>query len=93
MGGRCYVLLKRRHDVAIRCRGDVPLRRLGDVLWRLRWVFYLRRNHDVAGTYRETLLRRRYDVLLLGGGMSGFLTQYYKFNAPIYFTSSTNSSK
>ena len=67
MGGRCYILLKRRHDVAIRCHGDVPLRHLGDVLQRLRWVFHLRRNCDVAETYRETLLRRRYDVLLLGG--------------------------
>ena len=31
---------------------------------RRRWVFHLRRTCDVAGTYRETPLRRRYDVLL-----------------------------
>ena len=67
MGGRCYILLKRRHDVAIRCHGDVPLRHLSDVLRRLHWVFHLRRNCDVAETYREMLLRRHYDVLLLGG--------------------------
>ena len=64
---RCYVLLTRHHDVPIRCRGDVPLRRLGDVPWSRRWVFHLRRNCDVAGTYRETSLRRRYDVLFPGG--------------------------
>ena len=64
---RCYVLLRSRHDVLIRCCGDVPLRRLDDVPSRRRWVFHLRRNYDVAGTYRETLLRRRYDILLPGG--------------------------
>ena len=58
MGRRCYVLLRRRHDVPIRCRGDVPPRR--------RWVFHLRRTCDVAGTYRETPLQRRYDDLLPG---------------------------
>ena len=67
MGRRCYVLLRRRHDVPIRCRGDVPLRRLGDVPPRRRWVFHLRRTCDVAGTSKETSLRRRYDVLLPGG--------------------------
>ena len=30
MGRRCCVLLRRHQDVPIRCRGDVPLRRLGD---------------------------------------------------------------
>ena len=64
---RCYVLLRRRHDVPIRCRGDVPLRRLRDVPRRRRWVFHLRCNCDVAGTYRETSLRRRCDHLLPGG--------------------------
>ena len=58
MGRRCYVLLRRRHDVPIRRRGDVPLRRLGDVPPRRRWVFHLRRTYDVAGTYRQTSLRR-----------------------------------
>ena len=58
MRRRCYVLLRRRHDVPIRRRGDVPLRRFGDVPPRRRWVFHLRRTYDVAGTYRETSLRR-----------------------------------
>ena len=67
MGRRCYVLLRRRYEVPIRRHGDTPLRRLGDVPSRRRWVFHLRRTCDVTGTYRETLLRRRYDVLLPGG--------------------------
>ena len=67
MGRRCYLFLRRHRDVPIRCRGDVPLRRLGDVPRRRRCVFHLRRDCDVAGTYRETSLRRRYDVLLPGG--------------------------
>ena len=58
MGRRCYVLLRRRYGVPIRCRGNVPLRRLGDVPQRRRSVFHLRRNCDVAGTYRETSVRR-----------------------------------
>ena len=37
----------------------VPLRR--------HWVFRLRRSCNIAGTYRETSLRRCYDVLLSGG--------------------------
>ena len=67
MGRSCYVLLRCGHDIPIRCRGEVPLRRLGDVPRRRRWVFHLRRNCDVAGTYRETSLRRHYDVFLPGG--------------------------
>ena len=67
MGRHCYVLLTRRQDVPIRCRGDVSLRRPGNVPRKRRWVFHLRRNCNVAGTYRETLLRRHYDVLLPGG--------------------------
>ena len=63
MGGRCYVLLRRRHDVSIKRRGDVPLRQLGDVPPRRCWVFHLRRACDVVGTYSETYLRRRHDVL------------------------------
>ena len=66
VGRRCYVLLRRCHDVPIRRRGDVLLRRLGDVPTRRRWVFHLGRTCDVTGTYRETSLRRRHDVLLLG---------------------------
>ena len=67
MGRRCYVLLRRRYDVPIRRRRDAPLRRLGDVPSRRRWVFHLRRTCDVTGTYRETPLRRRHDVLMPGG--------------------------
>ena len=67
MGRRCYVILRRCFDVPIKCRGDVPLRCPGDVPQRRRWVFHLRRNSDVAGTYRETSLRSCYDVLLPGG--------------------------
>ena len=67
MGRRCYLLLRCRHDIPIRCRRDVPLTRLGGVPRRHRLVFLMRRNWDVAGTYRETLLRRRYEVLLAGG--------------------------
>ena len=67
MRRRCYVLLKCPHDVPIRCCGDEPLRRLGDVPLRRHWVFHLRRSCDVAGTHRETFLRRRHNVLLPGG--------------------------
>ena len=56
MGRRCYVLLRRRHDVPIRCRGDVPLKRLGDIPRRRRWVFHLRRNCDVAGNVQIAIL-------------------------------------
>ena len=66
MMGR-HVLLRRRYDVPIRRRGDAPLRRLGNVPSRRRWVFHLRRTCDVTGTYRETSLRRRHDVLMPGG--------------------------
>ena len=67
MGRRSYVPLRRRYDVPIRRRGNVPLRRLGDVSLRIRSVFYLGRTCNVAGTYRETSLRRRYDVLMPDG--------------------------
>ena len=63
----CYVLLRRHHEVLIRHGGDIPLRRIGDAPWRRCWVFHLRCICDVAGTYRETFLRRRYYVLLPGG--------------------------
>ena len=66
--GRChYVHLRRRHDIPIRRHEDVPLRCLGDVPLRRHWVFHLRGTCDDTGTYRETSLRRRYDVLLPGG--------------------------
>ena len=67
MGRRCYVLLRRRYDVPIRRHRDAPLRRLGDVPSKCRWVFHLRRTWDVTGTYRQTSLRRRHDVLMPGG--------------------------
>ena len=53
-------------ETCLRRREDVPLRRLGDVPLRRRWVFHLRRTCDVTGMYRETSLRRHYDVLLQG---------------------------
>ena len=65
MGRRYYVPLRRRHNIAIRRREDKLLRRLSDVPLRRRWVFHLRRTCDVGGAYREMLLRRPYDVLLL----------------------------
>ena len=58
---------RRRRDVVMGRPRDVPLRRLGDVPLRCRWVFHLGRTCDVAGTYRETPLRRHHDVLLPGG--------------------------
>ena len=67
MGRCCYVLSRRRYDVPIRRRGDAPLRRLGDVPSRRRWMFHLRRICDVTGTYRETSLRCRHDVLMPSG--------------------------
>ena len=67
MGRHHYVPMRRHQDIPIRRSEDVLLRRLGDVPLRRSWVFHLRRTCDVTGTYRETLLRRRYDVLLPGG--------------------------
>ena len=74
MRRRCYVLLRRCHNVPIRRCADVPLRPLGDVPPRRRWVFHLRRTCNVAGTYRETSLRSRHDVLLPGGSLLRFFT-------------------
>ena len=67
MRRRHYVPLRRGHDIPIRCREDVPLRRLDGVPLRCRWVFHLRHTCDIAGTYKETSLRRRHDVFLPGG--------------------------
>ena len=64
-GRHYYASLRRRYDIPIRRREDIPLGRLGDV--PLRRVFHLQRTCNVAGTYRETSLRRRHDVLLPGG--------------------------
>ena len=69
MGRRCYVLLSRLYHVPIRRRRDAPLRHLNDVPSRRRWVFHLRRTRDVTGTYKETSLRRRHDVLMPGGSI------------------------
>ena len=66
------------YDVLIRRRGDVPLRLLGNVSPRRRWVFHLRRTCDIAGTYRETLSGRRHDVLLPGGVKYKFGTRAVK---------------
>ena len=56
-----------RRDVLMGRSGYVPLRRLGDVPLRRRWVFHLRPTCDVSGTYKETSLGHRHDVLLPGG--------------------------
>ena len=54
----CYVLLRRRHDVPIRCRGAAPLRVLTafhrDVVGCFIW--------DVLATSLGSTERRRYDV-------------------------------
>ena len=80
MGRRHYVPMGRHHDIPIRRREDVPLRRLGDVPLRRRWVFHLRRTYNVAGTYRETSLRRRHHVLLLGD-LKGSTSRFFNFSA------------
>ena len=79
MGRHCYVLLRLRRDVPIRRRGHVPLRRLGDVPPRRHWVFHLRRTCDVAGTHKDTSLRRRQDVLLPDGDSPHFCNLNFKF--------------
>ena len=80
MRHRHNVSLRRRHEILIRRRGEVPLRRLGDVPLRRRWVFHLRRTYNVAGTYRETSLRRRHHVLLLGD-LKGSTSRFFNFSA------------
>ena len=67
VGHRHYGALRLRNNILIIRRGDVPLRRLGDVPLRRCWVFHLRHIWDVTGTYRETSLRRRNNVLVPGG--------------------------
>ena len=88
MGRRCYVLLRCRYDVPTRRRGEVPLRRLGDVPSRPRWVVYLGRTFDVVGTYRETSLRRRHDVLMPGVSTLSLALSYSKF--PRYWYNSAS---
>ena len=67
MGRRHYVPMKRHHDISVRRREDLPLTCFRDVPLKRCWVFHLRHTCDVTETYRETSLRRRHDVLLLGG--------------------------
>ena len=67
MGRHHYVPLRRCHNIPIRRCEDVPLRHLSDVPLRHPWLFHLRRICDVAGTCRETSLRHRQEVLLMGG--------------------------
>ena len=81
MGRRHYVSL-RRHEIPISYREDVPLRRLGDISLRRCGVFHLRRTFDVTETYRETLVRRRRDVLLPGGSYKAFLKNKKVWNYP-----------
>ena len=78
MGRRCYVLLRRRHIVPIRRCGDIPLRRLGDVPRKCHWLFHLGRTCNVAGTYRQTPLQRRHDVLLPDGSIVHILFVSFK---------------
>ena len=73
-----YVLLRRRHNVPISCRGDVPLRRLGDVLPRSRLVFHLK--FTCTGTNIETWLQRCHDLLLSDGLV---IKTYMLFNLDI----------
>ena len=82
MGRRHYVSL-RRHEIPISYREDVPLRRLGDISLRRCGVFHLRRTFDVTETYRETLVRRRRDVLLPGGSYKAFLKNKKVWNYPL----------
>ena len=81
MGRRYYVLLKRLPDVQIRRCGDVPLRCLENLPPKCRWVFNLICACDVAGTYRETSLRRFHDALLPGGSIFKWLNK-----KPLYLT-------
>ena len=54
---------RRRRDLLMGRRGYVPLRHLGDIPLRRHWVFHLRRTSNVAGRYKEMLLRRSHNVL------------------------------
>ena len=90
MGRRCYVLLRRRYDVPTRRRGDVPLRRLGEVPSKRRWVVYLGRTFDVVGTYTETSLRHRHDVLMPGVSILSLALFYSRFPRYSYNSASKN---
>ena len=83
-------------ETCLRRGEDVPLRRLGDVPLRRHWVFHLRLTCDVTVTYRETSLRRRYDVLLPGGRFKSksavTLTRYLFIKVAKAFSSATTTS-
>ena len=64
---------KRSRDLLTRCHEFVTSKRGGNV------VFHLRRTCDVAGKYRETLLRRRHNVLLPGGIVLIILTKQHAY--------------
>ena len=81
MGRLHKVSLIRRHDILIRCRGDVPLGRFGDVPMRRPWVFHTRRTCKVTGTYRETSLQRRHNILLPGGSVYNKNIIYFKLGS------------
>ena len=57
-------------------------RRTTETAWRrsneTSWVFRLRRICDVAGTYKETSLRRRHNILLPGGRLPYFAIFHQK---------------
>ena len=67
MGRRHNVPLRSRQDIPTKRLEDEPLRRFSDVSLIRRRVFRFRRTCDVAGTYGETLLRCRRNVLLPSG--------------------------
>ena len=56
MGLRHKVPLRLRHGILVKRCGEVPLRCLGNVPMRRRWVFHLRRTGDFARTYRDDVL-------------------------------------
>ena len=80
MGPHHYVPMRRHHEIPIRRREDVPLKRLGDVPLKRCWVFHLRRTCDVTGTYRETSLRHRHDILFTGWVNTVFTDLQYPRN-------------
>ena len=49
IGRCCYFLLRRRHNIQIRRRGNVLLKHVSDVPQRRRWVFHLRHACDALG--------------------------------------------
>ena len=62
-----YVFLRRCYDFQIWFCGDELMRRLSNIFPKSCGMFHLRRTCDVAGTYRETSLRRLHNLLLPDG--------------------------